>query len=100
ARGTGARAEAKDHDNEKSKPPHDSLDRLPICSRSPSKEGRSTRMSLVGAGGDDVGERRDRVSNLVLRVEEVRPQADSTRGVGPEVAEDPALADLIVAGGG
>ena len=56
-------------------------------------------MLLVRAGRDDVGELVDGVAHLVLRVEEVRAEPDPAVRVGAEVADDPALAELLVDGG-
>src|SRR3954451_12467404 len=47
----------------------------------------------------DIRELGDRVLHLVLGVEEVRAEPDASERVRPEVADDPALAELLVAGG-
>src|SRR3954462_4750935 len=47
----------------------------------------------------DIRELGDRVSHLALGVEEVRAEPDASERVRPEVADDPALAELLVAGG-
>jgi hypothetical protein len=56
-------------------------------------------MPLVGAGGDDVGQLGDGVPHLLHRVEEVRTEPHAARGIGTEITDDPALAELVVAGG-
>src|SRR5689334_3353948 len=54
-------------------------------------------MALIRAALDEVGELGDRVPHLVLRVEEVRAEPDPSRGVGAEVADDPAHGELPMA---
>ena len=58
----------------------------PLPPRRASVLGDDAAVPLVGAGLEDVADLRRREAQLVVRGEEVRPQADP--GVGPEVAED------------
>src|SRR3954454_18015689 len=69
---------------------------IPHSGGGPSEARGSAGVACVGAALDDLGELRDRVRELLLGVVEVRAEPDP--GIGPEVADDPALAELAMHG--